>query len=113
VTAPESAESTRCVVQDCTYPTEADSSYCTLHGVKWGRGGPAPEPTPDSRSAQMLADFRKRHAHPPRLGCGLVAHRDLGFCSACHKHGSSGEITGWRLLAMAERGIPNQPWEDR
>lgn len=66
----------------------------------------------DALSAQMLNQYRARHGSAPaRLGCGLVAHRDLGFCSACHEHGSSGEVTGWRLLAMAERGIPKQPFE--
>lgn len=28
----------RCVFTDCSYSAEADSSYCALHGVRWGRG---------------------------------------------------------------------------
>lgn len=34
---PESADA--CVVADCTYSAEANSSYCVSHGVRWGREG--------------------------------------------------------------------------
>jgi hypothetical protein len=48
---------------------------------------------------------------PPRLGCSLVAHRDLGFCAGCRGYDTSQELIAWRILAMRERGIPLQPWE--
>lgn len=42
-------------------------------------------------------------ARPLSLGCSTVAHRDLGFCSSCAT--VAWELDGWRLLAMAERGM--------
>jgi hypothetical protein len=74
---------------------------------------------PDAQSRRMFEDFSARHRRPAsQLGCSLPAHRDLGFCALCigqaHRNrefGRSTEIAGWRLLAMAERGIPLQPWE--
>lgn len=29
---------TGCVAPDCTYSAADGSAYCTLHGLKWGRG---------------------------------------------------------------------------
>lgn len=71
----------------------------------------------DSTARQMLDDYARRHSGGLRLGCSLVAHRDLGYCSNCvsphdgERVGVDRELAGWRLLAMAERGIPEQPWE--
>lgn len=71
----------------------------------------------DPTSRQMLEGWAARHGAPPALGCSLVAHRDLGLCSACRspydgkRNDPEREMAGWRLLAMAERGIPRQPWE--
>jgi hypothetical protein len=64
---------------------------------------------------QMLENYAARHGAQPVLGCSLVAHRDLGFCSNCRsphdgqRNRMEREIAGWRLLAMAERGVPDQP----
>jgi hypothetical protein len=64
---------------------------------------------------QMLNAYAARHGAPPVLGCSLVAHRDLGYCSGCRsphdgqRNGADRELAGWRLLAMAERGVPDQP----
>lgn len=33
------AAASGCVVVGCTYSAAEASAYCTLHGVKWGRGG--------------------------------------------------------------------------
>jgi hypothetical protein len=69
----------------------------------------------DNPSRQMLDAYAARHGGPPLLGCSLVAHRDLGYCSGCRSphdgkcNGADRELSGWRLLAMAERGIPDQP----
>jgi len=74
----------------------------------------------DQASADLLADWRARREQEPRLGCSLSAHRDLGYCSGCpptpERHeagerrlGAAYELAGWRLLAMAERGVPDQP----
>lgn len=74
-------------------------------------------PDEDSTSRRMLTDFAARHGAEPGLGCSLVAHRDLGMCSACksphdgQRNGAKRELACWRLLAMAERGVPPQPWE--
>lgn len=71
----------------------------------------------DSTSRRMLTDYAARHGADPGLGCSLTAHRDLGYCSACtsphdgKRNGAERELAGWRLLAMAERGIPRQPRE--
>jgi hypothetical protein len=68
------------------------------------------EPTEGDATARvMLAQYAEQHGAEPRLGCDLVAHRDLGLCGACYT--ASGELTAWRLLAMAERSIPRQSWE--
>ena len=62
--------------------------------------------------AEEFAHFQERFSTHPRLGCSLVAHRDLGFCAACQRDdGDLREIAGWRSLAMVERGIPRQPSE--
>lgn len=45
----------------------------------------------------------------PRLGCELNAHRDLGFCAWCPGKTKEDELQGWRLLAIAERGVAAQP----
>lgn len=47
----------------------------------------------------------------PRLGCSLVSHRDLGFCSGCHGYDAGQEMAGWRLLAIRQRGHVKQSWE--
>lgn len=69
----------------------------------------------DDTSRRLLDDYAKRHGTAARLGCSTVAHRDLGYCSGClspHDDGktvgAARELAGWRLLAMAERGVP--PW---
>jgi len=78
----------------------------------------------DPRSRQMLADYTARYARPLALAHSTVAHRDLGFCSLCvraavedgtaddgHPITDPGgfparvELSAWRLLAMAERGM--------
>lgn len=51
---------------------------------------------------RFLADVGKR---PLRLGCSTVSHRDLGFCCSCVDVTVGEEVAGWRLLAMAERGM--------
>ncbi len=69
----------------------------------------------DTSARRMLDGYAARHGTPPILGCSLVAHRDLGFCSGCRspydgqRNGPERELAGWRLLAMAERGVPDQP----
>jgi hypothetical protein len=41
VTAPETgATDAACVVHTCDHPAEAGSSYCVIHGLRWGRGTP-------------------------------------------------------------------------
>lgn len=65
--------------------------------------------TGHARSAELLESHRAQFARPATIGHDLTAHRDLGFCQACHPQGMSGELIGWRLLAMAERGVPDQP----
>ena len=70
-------------------------------------GGSAP-----ARAA--LESYRACYAHPARLGCSLVAHRDLGFCTGCLRAddgvcAADLELAAWRLLAAAERGVPDQP----
>lgn len=59
---------------------------------------------------QQLRELTERHNHAPKLGCSLVSHRDLGFCAGCvTPDGQDTELAAWRLLAMAERGVPDQP----
>lgn len=76
------------------------------------------EPVIDTRSANVLADLRADYSREPRLGCSLVAHRDLGFCASCirtpdpYTKPVDVELTGWHLLAMAQRGVPHQPFEN-
>jgi hypothetical protein len=69
---------------------------------------------PDEPSRHLLEALKVRYAHPIRLGCSTVAHRDLGFCSACvvpskaaDTIGRMIENSGWRLMAIAERGYPD------
>ncbi len=50
---------------------------------------------------------------PPRLGCELNAHRDLGFCAFRPGRDVYDEVQGWRLLAIRERGVPPQPTTGR
>lgn len=76
-------------------------------------------PLPGSETAAwQLADMRARLERDPGLGCSLVAHRDLGFCSHCpvpYDDGTQGwrrEIAAWRLLSMAQEGVPLQPSEN-
>jgi hypothetical protein len=64
----------------------------------------------DPHARQMLTDYAAQHGRPLGLGHSTVSHRDLGYCSACVREGgrSDGvalELNGWRLLAMAERGM--------
>lgn len=66
----------------------------------------------DDVSRRMLAGMAARHGRQPRLGCSTIAHRDLGFCARCidspsgdPRLGASYELSGWRLLAMAQRGM--------
>ena len=71
---------------------------------------------PERGAAKTLAELRKQYGREPRLGCSLVAHRDLGYCAHCpspdmYTPSIDREIAGWRLLAMAERGVPRQPSE--
>lgn len=68
---------------------------CKLHGG-------------NAKAAEQLATQRRLYEQEPRLGHELTAHRDLGFCQFCHPAGVQGELMGWRLLAMAERGVPDQ-----
>lgn len=72
----------------------------------------------DSASAGILKDARRKFGRDPILGCHLTSHRDLGFCSVClgpsehnPRYGADMELAAWRLLAMSERGIPEQPFE--
>ena len=65
---------------------------------------------------RLLDDMRVRYGRAARAGCELNAHRDLGFCAFCalpdhivHVTPVDVELAGWRLLAMAQRGIPDQP----
>lgn len=67
----------------------------------------------DQSAQALLANLTKRWGKPPRLGCSTVAHRELGFCAGCFDRnvndprlGTAHELSGWRLLAMAERGLP-------
>lgn len=60
--------------------------------------------TPAEKVAEQI-EQRRVYARPPRLGCSLVAHRDLGYCGECHPHGPRGELTGWQLLSMRLRGM--------
>lgn len=71
---------------------------------------------PERGAAKTLAELRERYGREPRLGCSLVAHRDLGYCAHCpspdmYTPSIDREVAGWRLLAMAERGVPRQPSE--
>lgn len=50
-------------------------------------------------------------AIPPRLGCELNAHRDLGFCAYCPGKSLMDEVLAWRELAIEQRGVPPQPRE--
>lgn len=67
----------------------------------------------DPIAREHLEQIAARHGRPMRLGCSTVAHRDLGFCAACvpdsgqERFGAATELSGWRLLAIAERGIPS------
>lgn len=63
---------------------------------------------PRAVAAESLAQIRKMLEQPPRLGCELNAHRDLGFCELCTPEGARNELAGWRLLAIAQRGVPPQ-----
>lgn len=63
----------------------------------------------NAKAAEQLEEMRGTHMCPPRLGCELAAHRDLGFCAACADGGKDTELMGWRLRALANRGVPNQP----
>lgn len=81
------------------------------------------EDSPDdrgrARAREDLAAWSAQWAGPPTIGHELAAHRDLGFCAACVRgrwtdgtsdgYGQAQELTGWRLLALAERGVPDQP----
>lgn len=63
----------------------------------------------DPLARQRLTEYAARHGRPLGLGHSTVAHRDLGYCSACVREGGREdgavyELTGWQLLAMAERG---------
>jgi hypothetical protein len=62
-------------------------------------------------AARQFAELRSSSERPPRLGCELASHRDLGFCAGCHPGGVNYELLAWRLLALAERGVPDQPAE--
>jgi hypothetical protein len=80
--------------------------------------GPIDTPTyPGSRQArEHLNALTEEYAHPARLGCELSAHRDLGFCAMCARPGASRlaqdtELMGWRLLAIAQRGVAR--WTER
>lgn len=65
--------------------------------------------TGNAKAAEQLAEMRAAYGTEPRLGCDLAAHRDLGFCAHCPVGSVRIEVTGWRLLALAERGVPDQP----
>lgn len=60
------------------------------------------EPQVRQHLDRFLAEVGK---HPPRLGCSMVSHRDLGFCCSCREAALGEEVAAWRLLAMAERGM--------
>lgn len=84
----------------------------------------------DAASRRLLNHLIERYGGPVQLGCSLVAHRDIAFCAACvatwmqrnpaevadrRITDPSGfpaaiELSGWRLLAMARHGLPDQPW---
>lgn len=66
----------------------------------------------DEPARDLLDSMRDRYGRELALGCSKVAHRDLGFCSLCvppadrnRDFGILTELSGWRLLAMAERGF--------
>lgn len=66
----------------------------------------------DANDARTMLDaYAATNRTYTRLGCDLTAHRDLGFCAVCRT--APTELLGWRLLAMAERGIPLQPWQQQ
>jgi hypothetical protein len=70
---------------------------------------------PHEPSRRLFEALKTRYAQPIRLGCNTVAHRDLGFCSGCAVPGKKAadeigplmELSGWRLMAIAERGVPD------
>lgn len=69
---------------------------------------------PDEPSRRLLDALKVRYAQPIRLGCSTVAHRDLGFCAGCAVPGKAAdeigpliELSGWRLMSLAEKGHPD------
>ena len=65
-----------------------------------------------ARARRELDRLAAERGRPAGLGHELNAHRDLGFCAGCVPLGFGGatdELHGWRLLAIAERGVPEQP----
>ncbi len=82
-------------------PVPARSSTAWPRGV--ARSGPSWD------LPQDVADFLRRVERlPPREG----------YCAHCRDphddmlDSTAQELTGWRLLAMAERGVPDQPARD-
>lgn len=100
----------------CTYRTRAATPTC--HDPAPGRHlesrcDCAPPLSPEEREiVERFAAAGDPYAdETPRLGCSLVSHRDLGFCSGCHGYDVGQEMAGWRLLAIRQRGHVKQPWE--
>lgn len=71
-------------------------------------------PDADPLVRRFLQEYTGRFTGPMRWGCSAVAHRDLGFCVPCLRDAQPGrpahyaaatELTAWRLLAMAQRGM--------
>lgn len=65
-----------------------------------------------ARARLELDRLAADRGRPTGLGHELNAHRDLGYCAFCAPGGLGGamdELQGWRLLAIAERGVPEQP----